>query len=126
MKKHSPNSNIIITTYPCIYLGVSTGQSGLGLCPTRNQPDDIEFPTRKLATNCKNQRVMSDQICLITSRIGRSRQRCRQRFLLVAICIFHRIFAGFVQNLLDLSKKTSNLHQICAKLTRSEQKKTKL
>ena len=46
--------------------------------------------------------------------------------ILTAICIFHCIFARFVQKSLDLSKKTSNRHLIFAKLTRSKQKYTKL
>ena len=37
-------------------LGVSMGRSESGLCPTRNRPDDIGFPDRKPAADCKNNR----------------------------------------------------------------------
>ena len=134
-------------------LRVSTCRFGLGLCPTRNWPDDIGFLARKPAADCKNQRVRSDRICLIGSQIGRSQRRCYRRFHLAVICIFRLIFAGsekktpnrsriyakltrskqkknqivvgFVQNSRDLSKKTPNHRRICPKFTRSEQKNTK-
>ena len=53
-------------------LGVSMGRSGSGLCPTHDRLDDIGFPTRRLATNCKNPRVKSDRTWLVNSQVGRS------------------------------------------------------
>ena len=53
-------------------LEVSTSWSGLGLCPTRDRPDDIGFPTRRPASDCKNPQVKSDQTWLVGSRVGRS------------------------------------------------------
>ena len=97
---------------------VSTGWFGSGLCPTRNQPDDIEFPARKPVADHKNQWVRLGRICLIGGRIGWSWRRCCQSFLLAAIYIFRLIFVGS-------ERKTPNRHRIYAKLTRSEQKNTK-
>ena len=94
------------------------GSNGSGLWPTRNQPDDIEFPARKPVADHKNQWVRLGRICLIGGRIGWSWRRCCQSFLLAAIYIFRLIFVGS-------ERKTPNRHRICAKLTRSEQKNTK-
>ena len=93
---------------PLWKLGVSTGRSGSGLCPTRNRPDDIGFPARKPAADRKHQRVRSDWSCLISGRIGWSRRWCCRRF--------H--FDGDLYFSLDLRR-------ICAKITRSKQKNIK-
>ena len=53
-------------------LGVSTNRSGSGLYPTRNRPDDIEFPTRRPAVDRKNPRVKSDWTWLVGGRVGQS------------------------------------------------------
>ena len=53
-------------------LEVSTSWSGLGLCPTRDRPDDIGFPTRRPTSYYKNPQVKSDQTWLVGSRVGRS------------------------------------------------------
>ena len=52
------------------WVGVSMSQSGLGLCPTQNQPNDIGFPARKPAANCKNQQIKLDQTQLASSQVG--------------------------------------------------------
>ena len=82
-------------------LGVSMGQSGSGLCPTRNRPNDIGFSTRKPAADRKNQRVRSDRSCWSTvESVEADDDVARDSFWRRSI-----FFAGFVQKSLDLSKK---------------------
>ena len=79
-------------------------QSGLGLCPTQNQPNDIGFPARKPAANCKNQQIKLDQTQLASSQVGWSRWSVAEG---------------------SWTKKTPTLHQICAKPIGFEQKNTR-
>ena len=48
------------------------GVHGSGLCSTRDQPNDIEFPVRRPAANHRNPRVKSDWTRLVGGRVGRS------------------------------------------------------
>ena len=91
-----------------IYLEVSTSRSGSGLCPTRNLPNDIGFPARKPAADRKHQRVRSNRSCLISGRIGWSREWCCRRFHFDGDFYF-----------------SPDLRRICAKITRSKQKNIK-
>ena len=59
-------------------LGLSTGWSGLGLCPTRDRPDQIEWRNSRLATDHEKPLVESDRVAgrrrsaLISNEIQRS------------------------------------------------------
>ena len=59
-------------------LGRSTGRSGLGLCPTRDRPDQIEWRNSRLATDHEKPLVESDRVAgrrrsaLISNEIQRS------------------------------------------------------
>ena len=56
----------------CVCVGVSTGRSGLGLCPTCDQPDQVEFQIFKPTANQTENRIGWDGSCrkVVGSRSG--------------------------------------------------------
>ena len=69
------------------HVGVSTGRSGSGLCPTRNRPAHIGWDVERPVADRRQPRVESDRDPVHNDRVGRSRSEFYPPDL-------HRIFAG--------------------------------
>ena len=52
------------THHESIGLGVTTGHSGSGLCPTRDRPDQFEFQFFRPVTDQSENRIKSDRTVL--------------------------------------------------------------
>ena len=62
-------------SFPWLSLGLSTGRSGLGLCPTRNQLNQIGWRSSRPTTDREKPRVESDR-----ARVGSGRLWFRSKY----------------------------------------------
>ena len=64
---------LLISLFLLLLIGVSTGQSGLGLCPNRNRPASIGWTAERPTADRKRPRVESDRTPVDNGRVGRPR-----------------------------------------------------